>query len=231
MGNVDDPPHHRLFEGFTADERDSILATGAVRAARPGEILFREGEPATALYLLEAGRIKLTQLAAGGQQVILRYIGPGEIFAAVALLGAPFPVTATATERSRVRAWSGAALHAISRDHPRFAANVLRVVSGHTREALSRVRELATEAVPQRLARTLLRLAQQIGKRAPDGSVALERISQQEIAEIAGTTFYTVNRTLAQWSAEAIVETGRQTVRILDVQRLAQLGEGPDRPS
>jgi CRP-like cAMP-binding protein len=156
--------------------------------------------------------------------VILRYMAPGEIFAAVALLGAPYPVTATATERSRFRAWSGAALQALPREHASFAANVLRVVSTHTREALSRVRELSTEAVPQRLARTLLRLAGQIGRRAPDGTVALERITQQELAEIAGTTLYTVSRTLAAWSADGIVATGRQEVRILDAGRLAGLG-------
>lgn len=69
----------------------------------------------------------------------------------------------------QVRAWSREALRDIVRHHPRFEANVLRIVSAHTREALSRVRELATEPVAQRLARTLLRLAGQIGRREEDG--------------------------------------------------------------
>jgi CRP/FNR family transcriptional regulator, nitrogen oxide reductase regulator len=219
------PSQHGLFAGFAAEERESILLAGAVLTARKGEVLFREGEPAATLFLLEAGRVKLTQLAASGVQVILRYMAPGEIFAAVALLGARYPVTATATERSRLRSWSGEALQALAREHPRFTANVLQAVSAHAREALSRIRELATEAVPQRLARTLLRLSQQIGRRAADGTVALERITQQELAEIAGTSLYTVSRTLAGWSSALIVETGRQTVRILDSSRLAKLGE------
>jgi len=219
--------HHRLLADLPPDERERILALSAVRAVGKGTILFREGEPAASLFLLEAGRVKLTQLAAGGQEVILRYMGRGEIFAAVALVGAPYPVTALATERSRLRTWSGPALAILSREHPLFAANVLRAVSGHTREALSRVRELATEAVPQRLARTLLRLARQIGRPGGDGSVSLERITQQELAEIAGTTLYTVSRTLADWSSEGIVETGRQAVRILSPARLEQiLGTG-----
>jgi hypothetical protein len=70
-------------------------------------------------------------------------------------------------------------------------------VSSHTRDALARVRELATEPVPQRLARTLLRLAGQVGRREADGSIVVERITQQELAEIAGTSLYTVSRTLA----------------------------------
>jgi CRP-like cAMP-binding protein len=220
------PPGHRLFAGFSAEERDRILALGTVQVVRRGDVLFREGEPATALYLLETGRIKLTQISTGGHEVILRYMGPEEIFAAVALVRAPYPATATATERTRLRSWSGAALDTISREHPLFAANVLRAVSTHTREALSRVRELATEPVPQRLARTLLRLSQQIGRHHPDGSVDLERITQQELAEISGTTLYTVSRTLAEWSADGIVTTGRQTVRLLTLDRLARIGEG-----
>jgi CRP-like cAMP-binding protein len=217
--------HHRLLADLPLEERERIVALSAVQAAGKGTVLFREGEPAASLFLLESGRVKLTQTAAAGQDVILRYMGPGEIFAAVALVGAPYPANAFTTERSRLRTWSGPALGILSREHPIFAANVLRAVSSHTREALSRVRELATEAVPQRLARTLLRLARQIGRRADDGSVSLERITQQELAEIAGTTLYTVSRTLTDWSTAGIVETGRQAVRILSPGRLEEIGE------
>lgn len=218
----------RLLADLPPEERERILALSAVQAAGKGAVLFREGETATSLFLLEAGRVKLTQITAGGQEVILRYMGPGEIFAAVALVGASYPVSALATERSRLRTWSGPALATLSREHPVFSSNVLRAVSGHTREVLSRVRELATEPVPQRLARTLLRLARQIGRPGGDGTIRLERITQQELAEIAGTTLYTVSRTLADWSTAGIVETGRQAVRILHPERLAGISEGKD---
>src|SRR6185436_1927853 len=168
----------RLFQGFAPGEAEKVLAGGAPRVLRRGEILFREGEPATALYLVESGRVKLTQLTAEGQEVIMRYLAPGDAFAAVALFDrSTYPVTARATERTRVRAWSREILPGLVRDHPRFEANLLRIVSSHTREALSRLRELATEPVAQRLARTLLRLGQQIGRREPGGPVLLERIN------------------------------------------------------
>jgi CRP/FNR family transcriptional regulator, nitrogen oxide reductase regulator len=96
----------------------------------------------------------------------------------------------------------------------------------HTQEALSRVRELATEPVAQRLARTLLRLAQQIGRREPGGSVLIERITQQELAEISGTSVYTASRTLAEWQERKIVETGRQQLRICNSEGLAGIAAG-----
>ena len=221
------PRSQKLFEGFSPEERDQILSLGTPRVFARGETLFREGEPATTLYFPETGRVKLTQLSAEGGEVIMRYMAPGEIFAAVALFPkGTYPVTAEATERSRVRTWTGEALHTLVREHPRFEANLLRIVSAHTQEALSRVRELATENVAQRLARTLLRLGNQIGHSEPDGAVLVDRITQQELAQISGTTLFTVSRTLTEWQEQGIVETGRQRYRIVDPGRLGAMAKG-----
>ena len=221
------PPYDRLFEGFAPGEGERVLAAGATRVLRRGEVLFREGEPANALYLVESGRVKLVQDSAEGQQVILRYLAPGDAFAAVALFErATYPVTAQATERTRVRAWSREVLPGLVREHPRFEANLLRIVSAHTREALSRVRELSTEPVAQRLARTLLRLGEQVGRAQEDGSLLIERITQQEVAEVAGASLFTVSRTLADWQELGIVETGRGRYRIRDAARLSGLAGG-----
>ena len=165
----------------------------------------------------------------------MRYVAPGEVFAAMALFsGGTYPVTAEATERSRVRTWSGETLAALLRDHPQVEANLLRIVSAHTREVLGRVRELSTETVAQRLARTLLRLGAQIGHREPEGgasgmdSIVVDRITQQELAQIAGTTLYTVSRTLGDWQSQGILETGRQRYRIVDPERLARVADGAE---
>lgn len=220
------PSHERLFQGFAPGEGEQALSAAAAQVLRRGEVVFREGEPAAALYLVESGRIKLTQLAAGGQEVIMRYLAPGDAFAAVALFeGSTYPVTARATERTRLQAWSREVLRELVRDHPLFEVNLLRIVSSHTREALSRVRELATEPVPQRLARTLLRLARQVG-RQEGGGVGVERITQQELAEIAGTSVPTVSRTLADWERAGLVEVGRGRFVLRDAGRLEAVAEG-----
>jgi CRP-like cAMP-binding protein len=221
------PAFERLFAGFAPGEAERVLAAGSTRVLRRGEVLFREGEPASTLFLVESGRVKLTQVTPGGQEVILRYLAPGDTFAAVALFErSTYPVTAQATERTRLRAWAREVLPQLVQEHPRFEANVLRIVSTHTREALSRVRELSTEPMAQRLARTLLRLGEQVGRKEEDGSLLIERITQQEVSEIAGASLFTVSRTLADWEEQGIVETGRQRYRILDAGRLAAISEG-----
>ena len=87
-------------------------------------------------------------------------------------------------------------------------------------------RELATESVAQRLARTLLRLGTQIGHREEDGAILVDHITQQELAQISGTTLFTVSRTLTEWQEQGIVETGRQRYRIVDPGRLGGVAEG-----
>lgn len=66
----------------------------------------------------------------------------------------------------------------------------------------------------------------QVGVKEADGSLLIERITQQEVADIAGASLFTVSRTLADWEEQGIVETGRQRYRIRDAGRLEAMTEG-----
>ena len=176
---------------------------------------------------METGRLKLTQLTAEGRQVIVRIVGPGEVFAAMAVLdGKAYPFTAEAVEEGEVLAWPRSVLSELFRQHPELQAGVLAVVGAHARETLDRFRELATEPVPQRLARALLRLVP-LGDQCCADGIFLEGITQQQLADLAATTLYTVSRVLSQWESEGLVETGRGKIRIRSRQRLSELAEPP----
>ena len=193
------------------------------------QALFHEGEPAAALYLIQSGRLKLTQLSPDGQEVLVRFVGPGEICAGVAALqGSSYPVTAQAVETVRLLLWPREVLRELCDRYPQMQTNILRTITGHLQESMTRTRELATEKVPQRVARTLLRLADQAGRQVDGGVLVDHPLSRQELAEMAGTTLYTVSRLIARWEADGIVEAGRQRVTIRSRQRLAELAEEGD---
>jgi CRP-like cAMP-binding protein len=217
-----------LFDGLTPEGRRAALQRATSRALERKQVLFREGEPAAALFVVEAGRLKLTQLAADGQEVLVRFVGPGETCAGVAVLeGSRYPVTAEAVEPARLRVWQREALRELCERFPRIQTNILRAIAGHLQESMERTRELATERVAQRVARTLLRLARQAGREVEGGVLVSHPLSRQELAEMAGTTLYTVSRLLSQWKAEGIVEAGRQKVMVRSPERLAALAEEP----
>ena len=209
-----------LLAGLSDRDRDEIVGHASVRGVAAGHTLFHEGDPAAALHLVEAGRLKLTQVTPAGEQVIVRFVAPGEACAAIAALdGRAYPFSAVAVEPSRIRSWPRHRLAELMRRWPRLEANVLSVAGEHARAALDRFRELATEPVASRIGRALLRLA----RPAAEGRAALvEHVTQREIAEMAATTPFTVSRTLAEWETQGILEVRRGRIRIRSVDRLAQ---------
>jgi CRP-like cAMP-binding protein len=215
-----------FFDGLSPGERETVMRRAVSRQAERKQVIFHEGDAANALYLVDAGRVKLTQLAADGQEVLVRFAGPGEVIAAVAALpGSKYPVTAAAVEPTRLLLWHSADIEDLCGRYPRLRTNLLQAVSGHMRDALGRVRELATERVAQRVARTLLRLTRQAGRRVEGGVLIDHPLSRQELAEMTGTTLYTVSRLLSQWEGEGIVEAGRERVLVRHPHRLVAIAE------
>jgi CRP-like cAMP-binding protein len=87
------------------------------------------------------------------------------------------------------------------------------------------MREMATERVERRVARALLRLAREAGKRTEAGIEIAMPLSRQDVAEMTGTTLYTVSRLLSAWEQDGLVETGRQRVVIKQAHALVKIAE------
>ena len=108
---------------------------------------------------------------------------------------------------------------------PKMASNVVRFLAGRVKEFQDRYRELATERVERRVAHALLRLAAQIGRRVDNGILIDLTLSRQDIAEMTGTTIFTVSRILSSWEAQGIIESGRERVLVRDRQALTAIAE------
>jgi CRP-like cAMP-binding protein len=138
--------------------------------------------------------------------------------------GKAYPFTAQAAEDTRVRLWPRALLRELFRTIPRLEANLLEIVGAHAREMMDKFRELATEPVPQRVARAVLRLVETSGRPRPDG-LQVDRVTQQDLAELTATTLYTVNRILSEWETEGILSRGRGRLVIHSEERLRRSAE------
>jgi CRP/FNR family transcriptional regulator, nitrogen oxide reductase regulator len=223
VGTVADGP---LLRGLSAAALEQVAARATEKRVAAGETLFREGEPATTLYLVVSGRIKLTQLAADGHEVILRFVGPGDAVAALALFeDTAYPLTASSVIKSVLLAWHRDVVQELFQRHPPLAVNAMRLLSERLREVQERFRELATERVAQRIARALLRLVRQAGRRVEGGVLVDIPLSRQDLAEMTGTTLYTVSRVLSEWEGQGILESGRERVVVKRPHALVALAE------
>ncbi len=214
----------RIFDGLTSEQLQAWLNEAATRDVRRGHTLARQGEPARVFYLVESGLLKLVQVTAEGGELIVRFVGPGEPFGGVvALETAAYPVTALAVEPTRLRGWPSDRLRALLQRFPQVRTNLMREMASHMTDALTRVRELTTERVGQRLAHTLLRLIRQCGRPTPDGVLIAHPLTRQELAELTGTTLYTVSRTLSQWEADGVLRSEHRRLLVRSPERLEAL--------
>jgi CRP-like cAMP-binding protein len=219
-----------LFRGLTRSQCAEVVAASYERRVARKQCFFGEGEPAEEICVLGAGRLKMTQVTAGGQQIILRLTGPGEVFGGLgAVKGAAHPATAEALEPSHALIWPRPGFEALAERMPVLQRNALRIVSERLRNLEQRYRELATERVGQRLARALLRLVGQMG-RPSEGSV-LVSLTRDELAQLIGTTQFTVSRLLCEWESLGLVTPRREGVLVDDSPGLVVLAEAEADPA
>ncbi len=219
----------RVFDGLAPDMRDACLASGRRQAVKRGTWVARQGEPATTFCLVDEGALKVLQETAQGQELIVRFVGPGDPFGGVvALESTPYPVSALAVEPTTVYTWSGEALRHMLDAHPQVRANLMREMALHMTDALTRVREMTTLRVAPRIATTLIRLARHCGRRTPAGVLITHSLTRQELADLVGTTLYTVSRTLSKWEADGILQSLQRKLLITSPGRLARLAESGD---
>ena len=217
---------NELFRELRPSELASVARAGRRRRAKADAFLFRQGDPGSALYILVEGQVKISQLTPEGHQVLLRVAGPGDMLGAVAVLeNERYPATAQAADDCRLLAWDGPAMLALMQRFPQVAINALRIVSSRVREFQDRYRELATERVERRLARALLRLAGQAGRKVEDGVLIDLALTRQDLAEMTGATRFTVSRMLSEWEGQGIIEASRERVLIKRPHNLVIIAE------
>jgi CRP-like cAMP-binding protein len=108
--------------------------------------------------------------------------------------------------------WPGSVMASLMERYPKLALNAVRFVAARLHELQDQYRQLATEKVERRIARALLRLVRQSGTRTESGVLIDLPLSREDIAQMTGTTLFTVSRVLSRWEADGILETGRQRI-------------------
>ena len=222
----------RLFRCLSDAEYEDFCREGRSIDLSSGDYLFHQGDPVSSCFVVSSGQLKLTKINEEGKEVIYRYLGPGEVTAAITVLkDAHYPVTAETVGETTVIGWQKEALLALMRRSPDIAITLLGVVFERMDDIQKRYLELCTEQVEQRIARSLLRLMQRLGEQTGKGGAITVALSRQEIADYSGTTLHTVSRTLSAWAKNGWVESGRQRITIIDPHQLVLIAENSSAPS
>jgi len=215
-----------LFSRLDQPALRSVSDAARIRETKAGVSFFREGDPAESFFIVQSGSVKLTQVTPEGHQVVLRLIGAGDPFGGVAAFGGgAYPVSAEAVTDVTALEWPGPVMASLMETYPKLAINAVRFVAARLHELQVQYRQLATEKVERRVARALLRLGEQAGRRTDTGVLIDLPLSREDIAQMTGTTLYTVSRIISRFEADGLVEAGRQHIVIRDAQALTSIAD------
>lgn len=227
---MDHLTHYRLFEGLDQAALDDIAAYARLLDVQRGVVLLEEDTLAARLYAIQKGWLRLYKIAVDGRQSVIRLSGPAEVVGISAVLpDARYTLSAQTISACRLMVWQADDLQNLMRRYPALQRNSLQLLAEYRDTLQQQLLELATEHVEQRLAHTLIRLADHHGLPADDPEHVTLPLMQRDLADLIGVSHYTVSRLLHLWQQQGLVQAQRGRVVIIDRQRLMTLADtAPD---
>lgn len=219
---------HILFHGVSGDVLDGLVKFATVKHFKPGEEMFAKGDPGNALYGVLAGRVCIYTVSAGGEEIFLNILEPGEIFGEIALLDGG-PRTASARAMTAVDLLQIRREHVLPflRDNPELSVSMLSVLCGRIRMNVEFIEDAVFLHLPARLAKRLQTLGEQHGKPDPRGMRIDLKLSQQDLAHMVGATRERVNRELSLLREEGVIAMEDGMIVICKPERLKALQKEP----
>ena len=207
------------FSGIGLADLESIKKLVFERSADRAETVVFEGEPASNLYFVASGAVRVFKTSAEGKEQILSIVRPEESFNDVPIFdGGPNPASARAMGPVLLYGIKRNDVEAILRDHPQVALNVTKVLASRVRQLVSLVEDLSFRHVISRVAKILFEQISGDTDRAP-------RLTQQEMAAMAGTAREVVGRSLKALEERGAIKLDRHRIVITDKEALQKITE------
>ena len=210
-----------LFSSLKDEELEAIARVSVLKNCPKDTLILIEDEEGDALFIIREGKVKVTSFSETGKEVIFSILGVGDFFGDMSLLdGKPRSASVISLEESSVYILRRADFHRIIEKHPNIALKLLKELTSRLRKADERIESLALLDVRGRVAGILLQLAEESGKKTPEGIVIRSRPTHQDLANMVGTTRETVTRILKQMENGNYIILSGKDVTILDPERL-----------
>ncbi|AHF00301.1 Crp/Fnr family transcriptional regulator [Thioalkalivibrio paradoxus] len=216
-----------FFAQMHAEAIEALRGIATLYELEAGETFFRQGDPAHSVFTVQSGGLQLVEHTPDGKSVNLKLYGRGDFFGMLALSGEfPHPAGAVAAQDTEVIGFRAVDLRAMVLTFPSLGLLFIDMLVDHTHHAHQRIRHLATERVGQRVARALLHFHEKFHPAAPGPNGTRLMLTQQDLAEFAGSTVETVNRTLRVWEDRQMLRRSRMHIELLDVAAIRRCAEG-----
>lgn len=217
-----------LFAGLSEADMQAIGHATTMTHCVRGQQILSPDDPPDRIHIIKKGRVRVYRTTPDGKQLTLDIFEKGTILGDMGLLGQDrLPEAyAEAIDDGVICSITPDQLRKLIERYPLIGVNVIRHLSRRLQAAERELEAMAYQRVDQRLARKLLDLGQRFGATTPRGMLIQARLTQQELAEMIGTTRETLAHTLADFRRRGLLDTANHRVVIRDAERLSEIADG-----
>lgn len=201
------------FQDLDARALEGIRTNAFEVRLQKGDVLFTEGEPAQAMYVVRSGKVKIFKLSPDGREQVLRIAEAGDCFNEVPIFDdEPNPANAQAAEPAALWGIRREGMRRLVEEHPAIAIGFLKAFAGKLRYFTRKVEDLSFRSVTSRVAKLLLEMAEDDGR----GGLRLkQQFTQQEMASVVGTAREMIGRAFKALEKERAIKFDRHRVVIV----------------
>lgn len=219
-----------LFAGLSESDMRAIGHATTMTHCVRGQQILAPDDPPDRIHILKGGRVRVYRVTPDGKQLTLDIHEKGTILGDMTMLGQDrLPEAyAEAVDDAVICTITPDELRRLIERYPVIGVNIIRHLSRRLQAAERELEAMAYQRVDQRLARRLLDLGQRFGVKTERGTLIQARLTQQELAEMVGTTRETLAHTMTDLRRRGLLDMAHHQVVIRDAERLAELADGDD---
>ena len=230
MSNLNDSLKYELkrnafFSDYTDEELEALFSFAQTVTYKARKEIFGQGDDGDSMFILLSGRVKISTFSTAGKETVLTFLGPGDILGEIALLdGGSRTAAAVVIEETRALQLFRKDFLPFVASHPKMALQIINVLCERLRRTDMFVEEVATMQAGPRLARALLRLAENHGVEKEDGTIQISmKLSQANLGAHSGLMRENVNRQLKIWEENEILDNSAGIITLLQPDMLEEV--------
>ena len=206
--------HLWVFESLKPEELSAMVRAAWRKAYKKGQEVFCQGDPANKMFLIKAGRVKLSKITEGGDELTLDIRKAGDFLGENMLLeDTNYPLTATCLEDTLICGFTKKDFEKLVLDHPSIGLQVIKNLSKRIDWLTSRVGSLSFTNLEDRLYNVLTQFAQEHGIKSQKGSAIQFPLTHEELGFLVGAHRVSITRAMkALKEAGKIIQEGRTLI-------------------
>ena len=213
-----------LFKGMTSQEMGMVEKMTTMQSFRKKEPIYIMGQPGKSVYLLKKGVVKISRILPDGRELVLGLLKSGEIFGELeAVNDEDRQAQAEAHDDVMICVMNRNDFLRLMQSKPELGVRLSKIIGFRRRIIENKLENLIFKTIPQKLGILLLDLAEQFGKKEPQGILIDLSLTHQDLANLVAASRTTVTETLQAFKEQGLIDIQGRRICLVKPEALKSL--------